>query len=166
MDGWRLYPEGVDSFNPFECDAAAARQYLIDHEKLIFSESDVSVNIIDASGKQEMSLSLLRDTDSIPDSSRFKADHSSFYKEVDVLRHIKASNPDLRIISILRKHSLSPLMVSRELLLKILTFHDIGPGFLDLLPAFRVVDELSEKGNSLWSVRRGCQGEIGIVDSK
>ncbi len=108
MDGWRLYPEGVDSFNPFECDAAAARQYLIDHEKLIFSESDVSVNIIDASGKQEMSLSLLRDTDSIPDSSRFKADHSSFYKEVDVLRHIKASNPDLRIMyGLLRRKSIS-----------------------------------------------------------
>lgn len=54
-------------------------------------------------------------------------------------------------------------MISRELLIKILKFHSIGPSFLDLLPAFRVVDELSEKGNSLWSVLRASQGEIGTI---
>lgn len=57
-------------------------------------------------------------------------------------------------------------MVSRELLLKILRFHNIGPNFLDLLPAFRMVDELSEKGNSLWSVLKASQGEIGTIVSR
>jgi hypothetical protein len=66
--------------------------------------------------------------------------------------------------SIFRRFSLSPLMLSRELLLKVLAYHNIGPAFLDLLPAFRVVDELSEKGNSLWSTHRDQDGEIGMGD--
>ena len=57
-------------------------------------------------------------------------------------------------------------MISRELLLKILTFHGIAPSFLDLLPAFRIVDELSEKGNSLWTLRGQAQGDIGIFVPK
>jgi hypothetical protein len=49
-DGWATYPEGVDSFNPFQCDAEAVRQRLLDQERLIFSNSDVSIDITDASG--------------------------------------------------------------------------------------------------------------------
>jgi hypothetical protein len=42
-----------------------------------------------------------------------------------------------------------------------LKLHDIGPCFLELLPAFRVTEELSEKGQSLWSISRPQDGQIG-----
>ena len=51
IDGWELYPEGVDNFNPFECDASEARNRLIDQANLIFSDNDISIDVIDTSGK-------------------------------------------------------------------------------------------------------------------
>ena len=51
IDGWELYPEGIPSFNPFECDASEARNRLSDQASLIFSDNDVSIDVIDASGK-------------------------------------------------------------------------------------------------------------------
>lgn len=50
-DGWELYPEGVNGFNPFECDASEARSRVRDQAGLIFSDNDISVDVIDASGK-------------------------------------------------------------------------------------------------------------------
>lgn len=56
--------------------------------------------------------------------------------------------------SIFRKHSLAPLLLSPDLLLQILHRHAISPHFLDLLAAFRVSDDLSGKGQALWSPLR------------
>jgi hypothetical protein len=53
IDGWELYPEGIDNFNPFECDALEARNRLSDQANLIFSDNDVSIDVIDASGKSQ-----------------------------------------------------------------------------------------------------------------
>ena len=51
VDGWELYPERVDNFNPFECDVSEARNRLSDQANLIFSSNDVLLDVIDASGK-------------------------------------------------------------------------------------------------------------------
>lgn len=49
--GWQAYPEGSGSYNPFNCDATEARHRLNEQANLIFSDRDISVDIIDATGK-------------------------------------------------------------------------------------------------------------------
>ena len=51
ITGWETYPEGISSLNPFDCDAADARRQLDEQANIIFSESDISVDIINATGK-------------------------------------------------------------------------------------------------------------------
>lgn len=56
-----------------------------------------------------------------------------------------------------RKHSLSSLLISRELLLKLLRQHEIGPCFLDLLFAFQPLPGL----NSCWSSVKAGESVYG-----
>lgn len=65
--------------------------------------------------------------------------------------------------SLLRKNSLERLQISQELLLKFLQRHGIGPCFIDLLFAFRNVEELSDIGQSFWSPLHPSENLYGRV---
>ena len=99
IDGWELYPEGLDAFNPFECDAFEARKRLSDQSISVFSDINIWVDFIDTSGRQSATLSCIGPhTDEKLAATQFRADRSTFRKDEDVVNHIRTTSSDLRIM--------------------------------------------------------------------
>jgi len=61
----------------------------------------------------------------------------------------------------MRKHALAPLSITKEVLLKILRYHEAQPCFLDMLFALRRGDQLSEKGHAFWAPFRLSESTYG-----
>ena len=101
FEGWDSYPERLPSFSSFEYDASAVRDRLAEHEKSIFSDGDIGVDITDIDCQSyciALTIPLQRVLTNKIASQNSITNHETFFEREDVESHILASRPALRIM--------------------------------------------------------------------
>ena len=145
FQGWERYPTNVSTFNALIEDGEAYIERLEAMRKELFS-SDDALQVIDACPE-----------------TQFRANSIRLEGSRAVTECLAGPTPALRVVSISRKHSLSPFKITKESLCKTLTRYGVRACFLDLLFGFRASDELSEKGYGLRCADVYANGQCELV---
>ncbi|KAH7350699.1 hypothetical protein BKA65DRAFT_243414 [Rhexocercosporidium sp. MPI-PUGE-AT-0058] len=140
---WLRYPANLKNCDAIVVDGDACMQHLDRLSKVLFSKN-TKLETIALSPGLDIKRTTVQNEDGL----------DVFLRE--------ASAPELQIISISQKHSLSPLGISKSSLLKILSRYQILPEFVDVVSGFgdkqSSSDEVSEPG--MYSSLDGSNYEI------